>query len=135
MAHYKSDRWLRHTGIFTYEEKKIKHVDEIDIILKVKKYLDDNFYNTDINLKKVSEFFSYNERYISDKFKKTIKIGFNKYLQKLRIDYSIYLMSIGIKNVNEIAKLCGYNDPFYYSKVFKKHMNISPKKYLNQLRY
>jgi AraC-like DNA-binding protein len=117
----------------TYEDKEKKRIDEIDIILKVKKYLDDNFCNPDINLKNVSALFSYNDKYISEKFKKTIKLSFNQYLQKLRIDYSIYLMSIGIKNVNEIAKSCGYNDPFYYSKVFKKHMGVSPKQYLKQI--
>jgi YesN/AraC family two-component response regulator len=94
------------------------HVEEIDIVLKVKKYLEDNFYQSDITLKNISLLFSYNDRYISEKFKQTVKIGFNEYLQKLRIDYSIYLISIGIKNVNEIAKSCGYNDPFYFSKVF-----------------
>jgi AraC-like DNA-binding protein len=117
----------------TYEEKEIKRTDEIDIVLKIKKYLDDNFYNPDINLKNVSELFSYNDKYISEKFKQTVQVGFNQYLQRLRIDYSIYLMSIGIKNVNEIAKSCGYNDSFYFSKVFKKHVGVSPKQYLKQV--
>ena len=117
----------------TYDEKEKKCVDEIDIILKIKKYIDDNFYDPDLNLKKVSLLFSYNEKYISQKFKQTVKIGFSQYLQNKRIDYSIYLMSIGIKNVNEIAQLCGFKDPFYFSKVFRKHRGVSPKQHLNQL--
>ena len=32
-------------------------------------------------------------------------------------------------NVNEAAKSVGYDDPFTFSKIFKKHTGISPSKF------
>jgi AraC-like DNA-binding protein len=28
-----------------------------------------------------------------------------------------------------VAKAVGYNDPYHFSRLFKKHMNVSPEQY------
>lgn len=112
-----------------YEEKSVSK-QNIDIILQIKKYIEENIDDCNLNLKKVSEVFLYNDKYISEKFKKTVRIGFSDYIKKLRLERAVSLIENGAKNVGEISLLCGYTDPFYFSKVFKSNFGISPKKYI-----
>ena len=109
----------------TYVEEERQS--DVDIILKIKKYVEENYADPELCLKSVAEKFSYSDHYISEKFKRTLKISFSDYLQKLRIDHALYLIENGIKNVSELASACGYRDPFYFSKVFRKVTGNSPK--------
>jgi AraC-like DNA-binding protein len=31
--------------------------------------------------------------------------------------------------VAEVAEACGYQDPLYFSRVFRAHFNVAPSKY------
>lgn len=101
-----------------------------DIIKKCKKYIDDNFYDCSLSLFSVAKTFFYNPKYISSAFKKQIKVGINEYITTIRIQHAVSLLNSGISNINEIAFSCGFIDSHYFSKVFKKHMGLSPSDYL-----
>ncbi len=34
--------------------------------------------------------------------------------------------------MNQIASICGYNDPLYFSRIFKKRVGVSPREYRKQ---
>ena len=112
-----------------FEEKSIAK-QNADIILQVKKYIEDNIDDPTLGLKKVSEIFLYNDKYISEKFRRTVRIGFSDYVKNLRLERAVSLIENGAKNVSEISLLCGFTDPFYFSKVFKSKFGMSPKKYI-----
>lgn len=115
----------------TFEEKESDKPDS-NIILKIKKYVDSHFDDPELSLKTVSERFLYNDKYISERFRRTLRTGFSDYLKNLRIEHAKKLIKNGFENVTEIAKLCGYSDPFYFSKVFKAELGCSPKKYIEK---
>lgn len=113
----------------TIEEKHIaKH--STDIIIQIKKYIEENIDDPTLSLKTVAKRFLYNDKYISEKFRRTVRIGFSDYIKKLRLERAIHLIDNGVKSVSEIARLCGYTDPLYFSKVFKGDIGQSPKKYI-----
>ncbi len=93
-------------------------------------YTDMHYRDADMCIKKVAEHFSYTEKYLSSVFKKHMNLGFNEYMHQMRLQYAIRLMENNINSISSIASLCGYNDPLYFSKVFKKHTGMSPSKYL-----
>lgn len=111
-------------------EEKLKNKGDIDIILQVKEYIDSNFDDPELSLKTVAERFMYNDKYISEKFRRTVRTGFSDYIRRLRMERAVKLIEGGMRNVSDIAKLCGYTDPFYFSKVFKLDIGVSPKKYI-----
>lgn len=98
----------------------------------IKKYIDEHFSDSDLSLKKISEAFSYNPKYISSVFKKEYEIGISDYLNTVRIQHACDLIERGLTAVNDIGFLCGYNDPLYFSKVFKSKIGISPKAYVKK---
>lgn len=100
--------------------------------LLVKKYIDDNFSDCGFSLDQVSKRFSYNKKYLSGAFKKHFKIGITEYINTMRINHACVLMDQNYTSVSDIAYLCGYEDPMYFSRVFKKRMCMSPREYMNR---
>lgn len=98
--------------------------------LNLKSFVDLNYNDVNLNLKLLSQKFWYSEKYISNAFFKLVKKPFSKYITTLRLEHAIKLMDSGYKNVGTVANLCGFSDQFYFSKVFKKEYNVSPKNYI-----
>ena len=106
----------------------------LEITSLVKKYVDENFSKPDLSLQEVSKALSYNPTYISNLFKKQFKITFKKYLNTVRIQNACALMNKGFVSVQDIAFLCGFNDPLYFSKVFKNNLNTSPSEFIKKYK-
>ncbi len=47
----------------------------------------------------------------------------------LKIERACYLLDLSQKNISEIAFALGYEDAYYFSRIFKKTMGISPSQY------
>lgn len=47
-------------------------------------------------------------------------------LIRLRLQFAMDLLQQGNHNVAEAALAAGYEDPFYFSRLFKKHMGVTP---------
>lgn len=95
-------------------------------------YVNTHYRDSDISLKKIAYVFSYTEKYLSSLFKKQMNIGFNTYLNDLRIQYAQELIEKDEKSVSTIASKCGYSDAMYFSKVFKKRTGKTPSEYISQ---
>ncbi len=89
------------------------------------KYVNDNF-TEDISVHNISKYFKINANYVSQLFKKEVGIVFTEYLARLRIDFACNLLKTTCMSIGEIAEKVGYNDYFYFSRVFKKIKGISP---------
>lgn len=100
-----------------------------DVIMRIKKYCDDNFADEDLSIEKISRVFSYSPKYTSSTFKAKTHVSFTKYISALRVQKACTLMEQGFTSIKDIACQCGYSDPLYFSKVFKLRMGLSPKEY------
>ncbi len=98
----------------------------------VLKYIDNHYMDQDLSLKKIAGIFAYSEKYLSRLFKQSEAINFSEYLNKQRIAYAIQCVENSMDNITDIAHLCGYSDPLYFSKVFKKYTGLSPKDYIKK---
>lgn len=61
----------------------------------------------------------------------TEKFGISpyKFLLKIRINQAKYLLTETNISISDIAKSIGYEDPFYFSRIFKKTVGVSPNLY------
>ena len=49
------------------------------------------------------------------------------YRQKCQLEQAKSLLSGSDLGIVAISQACGYNDPLYFSRIFKKHVGVSPK--------
>lgn len=85
-------------------------------------------YNEDINLNIVANHVSVNKVYLSILFKKVTGENFLDFVTRTRIDKARELLGKNIK-LYEVACMVGFNDPKYFSVVFKKVVGLSPFDY------
>lgn len=62
-------------------------------------------------------------------FKNVMKMTPMQYILSLRIAAAKGLLENSNKNINEISDAIGYDNPLYFSRLFKKHTGYSPSQY------
>ena len=76
-----------------------------------------------------------NYDYIRKLFKKEVGVTPADYLLKERMALAKQLLTSGVSNkfspysISQIAEACGYSEPLYFSRVFKKYYGVSPSEY------
>ena len=103
-----------------FSEKKTTH----DYVRRVKDYIQ-AVYMQDISVEEIAESMNLNRRYLSRYFKQRTGMTVQDYLIHVRMEEAKRLLLKG-KSVNEASVLCGYPDPFHFSKMFKRLFGISP---------
>lgn len=56
------------------------------------------------------------------------------YFNQLKIQRSCGILTLTNKTIKEICKELGFNDPYYFSRLFKKVMGVSPAKYKMKIK-
>jgi len=64
-------------------------------------------------------------------FKSAFGITFKEYLLRVRIKEACRLLETPDVAVTDVAYLSGFNDPSYFSKVFKRYVGVCPSEYLD----
>ncbi len=93
-------------------------------IEKAKKFILSH-YQENLNNKKLAKIVHLHPVYFGSLFKKKTGHTVSKYINIIRINKAYDLLSTG-ENVTETAYQCGFNDPFYFCKVFKKIKGFPP---------
>jgi two-component system response regulator YesN len=69
--------------------------------------------------------------YLSRLFSEHLKTNFIDYLTELRIERAEKLIRESRMNIKEVAYAVGYQDPNYFSKIFRKVTGLLPTQYIN----
>ncbi len=86
-------------------------------------------YMEDISLTSLAAKYSISTGHLSNMIKERLQVGFSDYIASLRMQRAKELLRDESMSIQEIAETVGYNDYFYFTKVFKKVVGISPSKY------
>ena len=98
---------------------------------QIKKIIDQQF-NKPLTLEMLATHFQLSKTTIENAFKERYKITIHNYITQVRIQHACLYLKQPQYSIQEISLLCGFEDPSYFTKVFKKNMGISPKAYRNQ---
>lgn len=110
-------------GMITVKEKESETV-----ISKAKNYIQEN-YQKDISLDDVSRHVDISPYYFSKLFKQEDGRTFIEYLTGIRIQEARRLLRNPGYSIKEIGIMCGYSDPNYFSRIFKKYEGVTPSEF------
>lgn len=99
-----------------------------DIAESVKKIIDYNF-DRNITMLEIADTLHLDSSYITRKFVEKYAVPPKEYLIQKRMDTAKRLLVDSNASVAEISVSVGYNDPLYFSRIFKSKTGMSPTKY------
>ena len=100
------------------------------VVAKAKDYISEN-YAKNITLDEVSRMVDISPYYFSKLFKQETGEPFIEYMTKTRMREAERLLLNSDLSIKEICGACGYNDPNYFSRIFKKYEGITPGEFRN----
>lgn len=97
-------------------------------IQKLLNYIDAHFAEP-LSLTDLANHFHFNPSYLSTYFSTHHRVGFNEYINEIRIEKAKELLRNGTVSISKISGMAGYSDHSYFCKVFKKKTGKSPSSY------
>lgn len=99
-----------------------------NLVEKACAYIQENF-SKDVSLDEVSKEVNISPYYFSKLFKEEMKENFVEYVTRIRLENAKKLLKEEKYSIKEICVNCGYSDPNYFSRIFKKVMGVTPTEY------
>lgn len=101
------------------------------IISISKRYISDNIGKT-ITLQDVASKINISTNYLSTIFKHITGMSFTDYVTEMKVAEAKRLLKNSNYKIYEIAQMTGYENAYYFSKVFKKITGITPSEFLSK---
>ena len=106
--------------------------DKEDYLLKIINYVN-TYYNNDCDVSDIANALNLERHYLSRLFKQKTGKTLKNYITEKRMEEAKKLLAEG-NSVSHSAIMCGYKDPFLFSKSFKKLYGISPNEWKNDIK-
>lgn len=101
-------------------------------VKNVLEYIRNNYYEK-LTVEKLSKIGMTNPKTLTRQFIKYLNEPPIKYLNKFRINKAKILLIQSQHKINEIALSVGFQDPLYFSTVFRAETGLSPREYRNMM--
>jgi len=102
------------------------------MIRQAKQYLESHYRDPELTLDQVAAHVNLSPCHFSAVFSQKTGTTFKEYLTELRINFAKELLLTTALRSSEIAEQIGYNDPHYFSYVFRKNTGLAPKEFRQQ---
>ncbi|WP_379155735.1 AraC family transcriptional regulator [Paenibacillus sp. sgz5001063] len=100
-----------------------------DYVLAARDYIESNFWNPSLSVLDVVEFVKIERSYLFRLFKEENGVSISGYLTAFRIQRACELLTNSQLSIKSLSYSVGYQDPLYFSKIFKKATSYTPSQY------
>lgn len=100
---------------------------------KAKAYIDSNITQR-LFLSDIADYIGVSEGYLSTLFSKQCGMSVIEYINSKKTEEAMRLMLEGNVKVFELGTALGFENSYYFSKVFKKYAHMSPTEYIENLQ-
>ena len=114
--------------------ENLEHGDRASLIQQAKKYIAARFSDHSLSLAEVAAQVNFSPNHFSAVFSAETGETFRDYLTRKRLDLARNLLSGTRLKCVEVAFQCGYNDPHYFSIIFRKNCGMTPQEYRKSAR-
>jgi AraC-like DNA-binding protein len=89
-------------------------------------------YDRPITTSKIAEALGYNADYLGRIYRQVYGVTLTEAINRRRVKFaSEYLLDSNL-TIEQIALKCGFSDPDYFRRVFRRYMQVSPGKYRDE---
>lgn len=99
------------------------------VIRKAKSFIADHFSDSNVTLHDVASHVALSNNHFCTVFSQEMGVTFTEYLTATRIAKAKELLAATAMRTSDVAYAVGYNDPHYFSYLFKKNTGLSPRDY------
>nr|WP_302647698.1 response regulator [uncultured Dysosmobacter sp.] len=97
-----------------------------------KEYIRQHYAESDLSVEKLCTYLHLSSTYFSTLFKRETGTSFTAYVTTVRMEAAAEAIRSTEEKTYLIAQRCGYEDPNYFSYVFKRHFGVTPTKYRSE---
>jgi two-component system, response regulator YesN len=106
----------------------------IAMIRQAKEFINQHYSDANLSLNDVAAHVNLSASHFSMVFSQETSQTFREYMTEIRIKKSKELLRTTSLASSDISYSVGYNDPHYFSYVFKKNTGLSPTEYRSQVK-
>ncbi len=110
------------------EEKRMESPNE-RLLRKAMEVMSNQLGHADFGIEQLTQQLGISKMKCYRIFKEILQVSPSEVLIQLRLKKAESLLQYGNLTISEISFECGFNDPKYFSKTFKKHYEVSPSSY------
>lgn len=115
-------------------EHKLKN-DYLDIEMEAALGYFNEHYNTDLCIEEYARSKGMSVSWFIRNFKQYTGTTPMQYIVAVRIANAQMLLETTNDNITEIGHIVGYENPLYFSRIFKKQKGLSPSEYRKQIKH
>ncbi|MBP1156256.1 MULTISPECIES: helix-turn-helix domain-containing protein [unclassified Paenibacillus] len=107
--------------------------DLIDYVEQTKLYMLEQYYAS-MDIEEIARLSGLSPNRFYQSFRRHTGLSPHKFITTIRLNASLCLLSNTPSSVMDVAHSVGYSDELYFSRLFKKHMGMSPTEYAASAR-
>ena len=118
--------------IASYAESRLNKNDQNTVSRQIARSVVENYTDSGYALGDMLRTFPFSYDYIIKLFKKDYGVTPHQYLTEMRLNAAAnWLMSVSPSSlsVSEVSYICGFSDPLYFSRLFRRRFGMSPTAY------
>lgn len=100
------------------------------LIRRVNEYIEQNFGSSSLRLEDIAKANFISTQYLCSVYRRAIQSTIGDYIFEVRMRHARKMIGDGQRNVTTISEACGYDDPGYFCKCFRKKFGVTPKQYI-----
>ena len=99
------------------------------VVQQIEKDILQNYADCNYDLHAYLKSLPFNSEYLTKLFKRETGMTPFQYLKNRRLENAANILAVmyGKGNISETARLCGFSDPLYFSRQFRKKYGVSPR--------
>ena len=89
----------------------------------------ENSFGEKLNISEIARNLGYSRSYMTEVFHRETGLSISQYITEFRLQRAELMMRDPSRSVQQIAYLCGYSDPLFFSRMFKKRFGVGPRSF------
>jgi ligand-binding sensor domain-containing protein/AraC-like DNA-binding protein len=116
------------------QEIAFKHKDDYDFVVEQQKWLEEKYSDANLKIEDVAAHFSISRTSYYNKVKELTGMSPREFIKEFRIKKAMMYLEHDDCTVAEVAYKCGFNDPVYFTRIFRETMKVTPTVYRERTR-